>query len=322
MKPALRLSIIAALTVAPLPAAAKVTIGTGVDPAFSVAYVAQAAGLFEKHQVDAAIRTGPSGSGMIPYVIGNDLQAALGSEVAGIGASNVSNGKVVMVAEVSYMIGWHGLVTRADITSLDALKGKKVGVSRGSGGEQFWLRLLDIRHEQPTSFQVVNVDAPEMIAAVGRGDIDGYAVWEPWVSRGVLALKSKVHVLQDSVGLYNQKSMLFMNPDWIAANRDEAGRFLAALADANDFIAAKPAEATDMVARFLKMEHGLAETLLKKYHPRLHLDQDSIDGAVIAADQLRAIGKLPKPVDWSGFIYPDLLRELKPANVDYKLPGS
>ena len=44
----------------------KMTIATGVDPAFSQFYVAKEGGLFEKHGLDVTINTGPSGSAMIP----------------------------------------------------------------------------------------------------------------------------------------------------------------------------------------------------------------------------------------------------------------
>jgi ABC-type amino acid transport substrate-binding protein len=40
------------------------------------------------------------------------------------------------------MLRWYGLVAR-DYTSLDRLKGKKIGVARGSASEVFWLAMID-----------------------------------------------------------------------------------------------------------------------------------------------------------------------------------
>jgi ABC-type nitrate/sulfonate/bicarbonate transport system substrate-binding protein len=42
----------------------------------------------------------------------------------------------------------------------------------------------------PADYTVVNVEAPEMVAALERGNIDAYAVWEPWVTRGLAAVKN------------------------------------------------------------------------------------------------------------------------------------
>jgi hypothetical protein len=35
---------------------------------------------------------------------------------------------------------------------------------------------------------------------------------------------------------------------------------------------------------------------------------------------LKSIGRLPKPVSWNTLFHPDLLRELAPSKVNYKLP--
>ena len=52
----------------------KMTIATGVDPAFSQFYVAKEAGLFEKNGLDVTINTGPSGSAMVPFLINNQVK--------------------------------------------------------------------------------------------------------------------------------------------------------------------------------------------------------------------------------------------------------
>ena len=78
----------AALASMPLGAKAqgltKMTIATGVDPAFSQFYVAKEGGLFEKNGLDVTINTGPSGSAMIPFLVNNQVQAAYGSDLAGV----------------------------------------------------------------------------------------------------------------------------------------------------------------------------------------------------------------------------------------------
>ena len=41
-----------------------------------------------------------------------------------------------------------------------------------------------------------------MLAAIERGDIDGFAVWEPWPTRTLQAVKG-TEVLQPAEGIYN-----------------------------------------------------------------------------------------------------------------------
>jgi ABC-type nitrate/sulfonate/bicarbonate transport system substrate-binding protein len=76
----------------------KITIATGVDPAFSQFYVAKESGLFEKNGLDVTVNTGPSGSAMVPLLINNQVQAAYGSDLAGVINHQIDNA-VVAVAD-------------------------------------------------------------------------------------------------------------------------------------------------------------------------------------------------------------------------------
>src|ERR1700685_3201763 len=102
----------------------KMTIATGVDPAFSQFYVAKEAGLFEKNGLDITINTGPSGSAMVPFLINNQVQAAYGSDLAGVINHNIDK-NVVAVADGTYLVKWLSVVGR-NVENLDGLKGKKV----------------------------------------------------------------------------------------------------------------------------------------------------------------------------------------------------
>ena len=54
-----------------------------------------------------------------------------------------------------------------------------LGIAIGTGSEIFWRRLLDKLGLNPADYTQVNVEAPEMLVAIERGDIDAFAVWEP-----------------------------------------------------------------------------------------------------------------------------------------------
>ena len=178
----------------------KMTIATGVDPAFSQFYVAKEGGLFEKNGLDVTINTGPSGSAMVPFLINNQVQAAYGSDLAGVINHQVDN-NIVAVADGTYLWKWESVVGR-NVDDLAALKGKKVGIAIGTGSEIFWRRLLDKRGLSAADYKQVNVEAPEMLAALERGDIDAFAAWEPWPTRTLMAVKGS-KVLATADGIYN-----------------------------------------------------------------------------------------------------------------------
>jgi len=294
----------------------KMTIATGVDPVFSAYYVAQQAGLFKKHGLDVRINTGPSGSAMVAFLVGGQIESAFGSEIAGVANHNLDP-NVVVVAQATRLVRWIAVVGR-NIENLDQLKGKKVGVARGSGGEVFWLAMIDKLKLNAADYTVVNVEAPEMVAALERGNIDAYAVWEPWVTRGLGAVKN-TKVLKDQEGILEQGVYIYMNRGWIQKNPAAAESFVKALIEATEIINRDRKRAAKDVSDFLKnLEPPLVEQLMTKLRFEMVLDDFALTLFRLAESQLKQQGKLAKPVDYGTFFYPDLMKKLLPAKVNVK----
>ena len=290
----------------------KMTIATGVDPAFSQFYVAKEGGLFEKHGLDVTINTGPSGSAMIPFLINNQVQAAYGSDLAGV-INHQVDGNIVAVADGTYLVKWLSVVGR-NVADLEGLKGKKVGIAMGTGSEIFWRRVLEKRGLKLTDFTMVNVEAPEMLAATERGDIDGFAVWEPWPTRTLMAVKG-TKVLQTAEGIYNNINFVYMNRGWIEQNKATAEKFMRALLEANDMIGKDRSAAAKMVAKFLKMPLELATELMPKVEFDMDWQARSIEAIQVSEKQLADQKKLKAPLDYSKYVYMDLLKAVRPENV-------
>ena len=245
----------------------KMTIATGVDPAFSQFYVAKEGGLFEKNGLDVTINTGPSGSAMIPFLVNNQVQAAYGSDLAGV-INHQVDPNIVAVADGTYLVKWLSVVGK-NVTDLEGLKGKKIGIAMGTGSEIFWRRVLEKKNLRLTDFTMVNVEAPEMLAAIERGDIDGFAVWEPWPTRTLMAVKG-TKILQTAEGIYNNVNFVYMNRGWIEQNKATAEKFMLSLMQANDVIEKDRPNAAANGAKFLKMPLELATELM----PKVEFDMD------------------------------------------------
>lgn len=319
----LRRSVVALSLVLPLgltqagAQSAKMTIGTGVDPAFSAFYVADRMGVFKKNGLDVELKTGPSGSAMVGLLIQNQLQAAFGAEQAGI-LNSTLDPNVVVIGEGASLRNWFAIVGR-NLPDLAALKGKRVGVARGSGSEVFWLALLDKLKLDPKDYKVVQVDAPEMIAALERGDIDAYSAWEPWVTKGLAAIPN-TKVLRDNEGVIEGRVYFYVNKGWADANPDAAQRYVKSLVEATSLIIQKPKEAYREIAAFLKLDESTLPLMMPKIRFDVRLDQQSIENLAIGAKQLSDAKKLQKPVDWARFVHAPLLKSVAPDKVDFKLP--
>jgi ABC-type nitrate/sulfonate/bicarbonate transport system substrate-binding protein len=293
----------------------KMTIATGVDPAFSQFYVAKEGGLFEKNGLDVTINTGPSGSAMVPFLVNNQVQAAYGSDLAGV-INHQVDPNIVAVADGTYLANWESVVAR-DIDSLEGLKGKKVGVAMGTGAEIFWRRLLAQRKLNPADYTLVNVEAPEMLAALERNDINGFAVWEPWPTRTLKAVKG-AKIVATNANVYNNINFIYMNRGWIEQNRGTAEKFIKALCEANDVIEKDRPAAATMVAKFLKMPVELATELMPKLEFDMTWTPRSLEAIRDSAQLLSDQKKLKAPLDYNKYVYMDLLKAVRPSAVQLK----
>jgi NitT/TauT family transport system substrate-binding protein len=294
----------------------KMTIATGVDPSFSAYYVAKSAGIFEKNGLDVQVNTGPSGSAMVAYVIQNQVQSAFGAEAAGVQNHNIDP-NVVVAAEGALMLQWYGLVAR-DYTSLDQLKGKKIGIARGSASEVFWLAMIDKFKLNAADFKIVQVEAPEMVAALERHDIDAFSAWEPWLTRAVASIPN-TRLLQTNEGIMSPRVYIYLNRGWAEKNPAAATSFMRSMVEATDFINKEPAKASTMVATFLKLDKDLTESLMKKLQFDVRLDDKSMENFVTVQEQLKGLGKLAKPVDFKQFVDSDFLKKVRPDSVNLSI---
>ncbi len=290
----------------PLPALAqgapiKLTIATGVDPSFAQFYVAKESGLFERNGLDVAVNTGPSGSAMIAFLIGNQINAAYGAEQAGVSAHLVDP-NVVVVAEGVALLRWIGIVARG-VDSMDGLKGKRIGVARGTGSETFWLSVVSKLGLNAADYTIVNVEAPEMVAALERGNIDAYAIWEPWMTRGVRAI-ANTKILFTNEQIQVIRNLMYMNKAWAQANPEATQRFLRTMIQATELIHANREQAVQNVARFLRQDRALVAELMTKVDHRLNLSADTQANVQLAINQLRGMGKLSREVTPAEVIWP------------------
>lgn len=312
----IRLLLTALLPIAGLHSASaeshRMIFGSGIDPAFAPIYIAKSAGLFEKNGIDVQVNTGPSGSAMVPFLIKNQIQAVIAAEQAGIQSFNLDK-NVVVAAETASLDNWYGLTARSGST-IEQLKGKRVGVSLGSGSEVFWRALVQKMNLSQENFKVVNVDPPEMVAALERGDIDAFAAWEPWNSRAAAAVPG-ARVVQTNWGVMVPRIYLYINRQWAVENPRTADKLMKSLLQASDMLRSDPARATKYTADFLKLDTAQTALFLSKLTIDILLNKSSIDHFKEIESQLKASGKLAKPVDWNAFIYSDVLHRVAPDRV-------
>ena len=296
-------------------AADRIVVGTGVDPSLSQIYLGVEAGIFAKHDLDVEVKLFGSATASTPSLIPGDIQVSLTS-VPGGALGHGKADKIVLVGLAAVLKNYQGIVVRDGIDSIADMRGKKIGVAIGTSLEISSKQALARNNMTYDDVEIVNVEPPEMLAAFLRDDIDGFFVWEPWLTRGRLGSDGKGHHIP-GMEFFVVNVHLTLDREWAEANWDAAVRFVRAFKEAGELARDNPEEAAPMVAKFLKLDVELTKALLPKAEFVLKLDDEALGVLKSEVDILIADKRLEGPFNYETYVYPGLLREVDPSAVTY-----
>jgi NitT/TauT family transport system substrate-binding protein len=291
----------------------KMTIATGVDPSLAQFYVAQAGGIFKKNGLDVDLKLGSSGSAMVPLLVNNQIQAALGAEQAGIQTHNLDP-NMVIVGESMMGTRYQAIIGR-DLADLAAMKGKRIGVAVGTASDVFWQALLAKLKLDPKDYKVINVEPPEMLAGLERRDVDAVSSWEPWSSR-ILAGVPGAKVLTLNEGIFVIRDYVYVNKGWAEKNPAAMKAFMLSMVEATKLLIDKPKEAAGYVAKTLKLDPEFTAQLMTRVDFEMRLNKDAVEHMKEIEKQLANTGKLTKPIVWDKIFWPEPLAAVDPAAVE------
>jgi len=314
-----------ALSFFSVPATAeKIVLATGADPCFGVFYVPHEIGAFKDAGLETELVTGASGSRQVPFILTGDFHFAMGSGGACMTTHDKDPDKAAMFASGSGYRGYDGVVSRDDIADLAALRGKRVGLAMGTGSETFFTTVVEKAGYSITDYEVFPVEAPEMVAALERGDIDAYAAWEPWVSRGVISIPG-THQMLSSEGLWEPVNAICGNKAWAEANPADAETLFRVMAETAAKMRADTDWAATVISKVIKLDLDLSKSITKKCSFMTHLDKTVIDGMINDYNNLVLRDVMPANPSkdwWRSYLYDKTLKAAAPGNVSYTLPGN
>ncbi len=131
------------------------------------------------------------------------------------------------------------------ISSPKDLKGKRIGVTRGSGGEFVLGRFLLYHGMEIDDITIVNSPPLGLVEAFTKGDVDAVLTWEPHI------FNLASHFGEETVVFPGQQTedsyfLLIAKEAWIDTNGATVRRLLGALERTADFIEANPERARQL----------------------------------------------------------------------------
>jgi NitT/TauT family transport system substrate-binding protein len=297
----------------------RIIFGVDVSVISAPVWVAENRGYFQSEGLDVEIRDYPSGRTALADMLekGNlDIVTVAQTPVmynsfsrdnyAITAAMACSYEDVLMLAR-----GERGIRTSAD------LQGKKIGTPAGSSGH-FFLGLFLIHSGLKISdVTVLDIDAPNLPAALAEGRVDAIAVWQPHIHNAQKLMPGKTNLLP-SKNIYREDFYLVPTKDFIKKKPAALKKFLKAVDRAEKFIREKRDEAVNIVSRRLKIDRDTVDSFWNSYEFRLFLDQTvltALEAEARWAIQNKFTPALKVP-DYLEFIYADALLAIKPEAVN------
>lgn len=232
----------------------RLAIDTAAGGAFQFR-VANNQGFFANYGIDAELSNFAYGIDTVNALLVEQSDTALAADYALI--NSLGKGDLVVVSALTRTSDKSAdktlLFTTDDIESAQDLKGRKLGVQKGTVYEYVWAKYLEKNEIDENEIEYIPFSTPdEAIVSLQNGDMD--AVW----MGGALATKFKElqgikvlgNVLDSSV---NVSSYLLLDRSFVEENKNVVASILKAINDGINYIPGHEEETADIAFQELKL---------------------------------------------------------------------
>ncbi len=239
--------------------------------------IAQKAGIFESHRLDAKYKYLQTGKTTLDAVVRGDLQFGVIVEATMAFAAFEAELDVVVIA-VNQEKFDDALIARTDkgISIADDIVGKRIGITRGTNSQMYTFRFLEKHRIPPAKVTLVNLSPPAIVAALTNGEIDGGAVWQPFRFYLNKQLGDKI-VNFTNTGIYKGYAVIAVNQEFARRNGDIVERFLRSLIDAEQFARNGRATAINILAREIDIESTVLDKVWHEYNLQVALPNELVN---------------------------------------------
>lgn len=163
--------------------------------------------------------------------------------------------------------------------ALADLRGKRIGVARGSNAQYLLVRALQRAGLQWSDVQVVYLKPADANAAFAQGQIDAWAIWDYYLAAA--QSQSATRVLADGTGLVDNFGFYLARSDFLDRHPDVVRMALEEIDKVDAWTRDHPHDAAVLLAQAIGVDAAVLETALRRagYGPR------PLTPAVVAAQQ-------------------------------------
>jgi NitT/TauT family transport system substrate-binding protein len=282
-------------------------------------WIAEDQRFFDENGINVTIRKYDSGVATLEGMARGEADVAVGISEYPLVTKAFQGAKIRALGNIDkgdfiYLVG------RRDrgIGDVADLRGKRVGTTFGTIAEFHLGRFLTLHGMDIGDVTLVDVRTPAgWVNAVADGDVDAISTAQPYAyaARDRLGANAIIWPAQSSQPLY---ALVVSTSDWIDGHPGQVTRFLQALAKAEEYTSAHPAEAKAIVQQRLGLDPGYMDTVWQQNQYSLTLDQSLILAMEDEARWMIANNMTDEAVipDFRNYIYTGGLESVKPGSVN------
>ncbi len=156
-----------------------ISIGATTQELSTLIWIAEEKGYFEENGLDATVKAYDTGIETKNALLAGEVDVAdtVDFVITGLGLEGVD---IKVLASIDTAIIDY-IIARKDrgISSLSDLKGKKIGIKRGSSAEYYLGRTLLFNNLSLQDVELVAIHPPDMPEAIAQGEVDATITWHP-----------------------------------------------------------------------------------------------------------------------------------------------
>lgn len=294
-----------------------ITIGTMANAGDTLIFTAEQQEYFAANGIDVTLKTYINGLSATDAMLAGEVDLAYATEFVVVGKA-LQKEEIYIITTYSKNITV-ALVGRKDlgIDSVPDLKGKRIGLARGSINEFYLGRMLMLNNMGMGDITLIDLASSDLGDALGSGNVDAIVAGSknlyPLVQQQGSELFSwPAHSDQPACGTLVGKK------DWVINHAELIKRLLQSLSEAEQYLNSNPDIVRSAVREKLGFDNEYMTSVWAEYQFSLSIDQSLItamedEARWMIAGGMTAETQVPNFLD---HIYEEALENVKPEAVN------
>ena len=294
-----------------------IILGGLVTDANTMIFTAEDQHFFEANGINFTFKTYDTGLATIDDLLKDKVDIAGAAEYPVVAkAFQKDNISIIASMSKSDIVYFVGRIDRG-IRNISDLKGKMIGIPRGTIMDFYLGRFLDLHGMSIRDVTLINLPPGQAADAIANGSVDAVVTWEPYVSK-IQEQQTNRFVnwsVQSGQAVYG---VLVCRNDWIKKHPDLVRKVLNSLAESEGYIVQHPNEAKAILQRRYHYTDEHVARVWPENQFSLSLDQSLItamedEGRWMIANNMTNATNVP---DLRNYIYEEGLEAIRPGSVN------